>query len=169
MMGPGHRALGGACAAGVLIATDARLGVGPAALVVLAAVVTSGGTLSPDVDQARAWRRITGAGGARAHRCVTHWWPWPLLLWWWSGRLATAASALVFGSAIGWASHLLGDLLFGRSSPWRGAGVPTLTPRGPHLGLGLPVGGRLESWVTRALVAGCWLAVPVALVGEMHR
>lgn len=168
-MGPGHRALGAACAAGVLLHDGARLGMSGGALVVLAAVVTSGGALSPDVDQTRAWRRVTGAGGACAHRCITHWWPWPLLLWWASGRVSGAAeSALLLGAAIGWASHLLGDAVFGRSSPWRGAGVPTLRPSGPHLGFGLSVGGRLEHWTARALVAGSWLAVPLALVGEMR-
>jgi len=163
-MGPGHRALGAASAAGALAVVEPR-GVVTSALVVLAAVVTSGGALSPDVDQTRAWRRITGGAGACAHRRVTHWWAWPVGLLVLSGRLDDAhLSALALGAAVGWGSHLLGDALFGRGSPWRPAGVPLLPSRG-HVGLGLAVGGRLEHWVTRGLVAASWVLVPLAVSG----
>lgn len=166
-MGPGHRALGATSAAGALVVAAPR-GVVAGALVVLAAVVTSGGALSPDVDQTRAWRRITGGTGACAHRRVTHWWAWPALLFALSGRLDDAQlSALAFGVAVGWGSHLAGDAAFGRGSPWRPAGIPLLPSRG-HVGLGLPVGGRLEHWVTRALVAASWVLVPLAVSGLLH-
>jgi len=206
-MGPGHRALGTASAAGALAVAEPR-GVVTSALVVLAAVVTSGGTLSPDVDQTRAWRRITGGSGACAHRNVTHWWAWPVGLLVLSGRLDDVhLSALALGASVGWGSHLLGDALFGRRAVrapragdsarsdarragggrrrarsasrahlriggalfgrgllWRPAGVPLLPSRG-HVGLGLPVGGRLEHWTTRALVAASWVLVPLAVSG----
>lgn len=170
MMGAGHRALGAVAASGALAFTDASApGVRASALVILSAIVTSGGALSPDVDQTGAWRSCTGGRRSCGHRCLTHWWPLPLAMWWVSGRVDGDLSALALGAAIGWGGHLFGDLLFGRGSTRRGPGIPTLTPRGPHVGLALKVGGRAEEWTTSGLRRLAFLVVPGTLMLEAMR
>jgi membrane-bound metal-dependent hydrolase YbcI (DUF457 family) len=79
--------------------------------------------LSPDVDQTRAWRRVTGGRGAFAHRRATHWPIWPVALWLLAGALAGTENALALGACIGWGSHVAADALFGgRWSPMRADG-----------------------------------------------
>lgn len=148
-MGPGHRAVGAVSAAGALALTSAPLGVSAGALVVASAVVTSAGALSPDVDQTRAWRRVTGGRGAFAHRRVTHWPVWPVALWALSGALADPAwSALALGACVGWGSHVVADWLFG------GAWSPM----------------RADGWVARRLTGPlrmvAYIAVPIAVLSE---
>jgi membrane-bound metal-dependent hydrolase YbcI (DUF457 family) len=117
-MGPGHRAVAAVSAAGALVLTSAPVGVSAGALVVVSAVVTSAGALSPDVDQTRAWRRVTGGRGVFAHRRVTHWPIWPVALWFLASALVGVESALALGACVGWGSHVVADWLFGgRWSP----------------------------------------------------
>lgn len=148
-MGPGHRAVGAVSAVGALVLTSEPLGVSAAALVVVSAVVTSAGALSPDVDQTRAWRRVTGGKGAFAHRGVTHWPIWGPALWVLSGALGDPAwSALALGASVGWGSHVVADWLFGgRWSPM-----------------------RADGWVARALTGPlrvvAYVTVPIAVLSE---
>jgi hypothetical protein len=124
----------------------------------LAATLVSGGRLSPDIDQWQAWKRMDrwvpdemlGHGGPLGHRGVTHWWGTHV-------ALGVAWSLLVPGSpwlghalTAGGTSHLAGDLVFGRASPYdhRGPGIP-LAPWWGHIGLGLKVDGIVERWVFR--------------------
>lgn len=147
-MGPGHRAVAAVSAAGALVLTSAPVGVSGGALVVASAVVTSAGALSPDVDQTRAWRRVTGGRGAFAHRRVTHWPIWPVALWLLASALAGTESALALGACVGWGSHVVADWLFGgRWSPM-----------------------RADGWVARHLTgplrAVAYIAVPLAVLSE---
>ena len=141
--------------------------------VALAAVaaVTAGGELSPDVDQFGWWRLLDrllpdealGAGGPLQHRGITHWIAWPPLM---AGGWAVLLSVfpglpwwLGFGVALGWASHLLLDSVFGRAvrSPDGRvvvrAGVPTM-PWWRHRGGAFRSGG-LASSVTGVLLVAC--------------
>jgi len=120
-----------------------------------AAGAIAGGSLSPDMDQHRWWRLLDrflpdewlGAGGPLQHRGISHWWGLPLaaLL----GLQALPVHGLwrlaLLGALVGWASHLLGDFVFGKASHWdhRGPGVPLL-PWWGHVGLGLDSDGMLE-------------------------
>lgn len=155
----GHHVLGASC--GLLVAQGAVLTAGwtwPQALVFGAvAALTAGGPLSPDIDQYGPWRtaddvlpdELLGRGGPMQHRGITHWW----------GLQAAAAVALAYTDATlpgpwwlawaaltGWASHLIGDFLFGRAVYARtpsgalvrvvGEGIP-MSPWWNHRGLGI--------------------------------
>lgn len=128
----------------------------------------------PDVDNHRWWKRLDrvlpdewlGHGGPLQHRGLTHWWALPAVAWlaavrfvphwWW-----------VFAAVVGWASHLVGDLLFGEADRYahRGPGIP-LGPWFGYVGLGLKSGGIGErvlapliglgaiGWATLTLTGG---------------
>jgi hypothetical protein len=92
------------------------------------------------------------------HRGLSHWWGLPavacLLPVLVPGPLRWIAWVLVAG----WASHLLGDLIFGKACPFtgRGPGIP-VWPWWGHVGVGLDTGGALEG-LTAALVLPAALA-----------
>lgn len=133
------------------------------------ASVTSDGPTSPDGDQYKLWKTIDrwvpdellGKGGPLQHRGISHWWGLPvlagLLVWLAPGWVRWALLALV----VGWASHLVGDFVFGKRDPWsgRGPGIPT-APWWGHVGVGLKSGGRVERWLAAPAIAvvGLWLA-----------
>lgn len=148
MMGPTHRYFGALCGAAV---TSWQGQLWPTvAMTALVATATSNGWSSPDMDQTHPWRRLARLSGPfshlLAHRCLTHWFGLPVAAWWLVGSYAPPgiqwpAHALL----IGWASHLLGDFIFGRVPllPWGGRW---------QWGLGLTTGGFLETgrarWIT---------------------
>lgn len=150
-MAAGHRAAGalaGATMAGAVASSPWQAGV-----VLCVAVATSAGGLSPDLDQTRVWRVLTGGRGVAAHRCVTHWWALPAVLA--VVAPSTPDPAVAWGVAAGWGSHVVADAVIGARSARRGPGVPLL-PGAWHVGLGVRCGGRVEGWATMALR---WLAV----------
>lgn len=123
------------------------------------ATLTAGGRTSPDIDQDWLWHLADrllpdewlGNHGPLQHRGIAHWWGLPAaaagIAWTMvPGRYLWLAWALI----VGWASHLVGDYLFGRPGQGRGAGIP-FAPWWHHRGLGLTVGGRLEKVVAWTL------------------
>lgn len=159
-MGATHRLLGGC--AGIAWASASDLGPAQTAVSVAVAVLTSAGLASPDVDLSALWRSADrwlpdewlGSGGPMQHRGITHWWALPLALALFA-RYALPPSVwwLVGAAVVGWTSHLLGDLVFGRADvrSARGPGVPVM-PWWGHVGLGLDVDGVLERVVLQRLV-----------------
>jgi hypothetical protein len=127
------------------------------------AVATAAGGFSPDMDQ-KSWFKALdrwipdewlGHGGPLQHRGLSHFWGVPAV-----GALAVMTGEVVHPGAywfiawallIGWASHLLGDFIFGKAAPMcgRGKGIP-LAPWWSHHGLGLDTDGRIEHVL-------CWL------------
>lgn len=103
----------------------------------------------PDVDQRRWWAPLREFRPFQ-HRRLTHWWGLPaaaaLLLLVTSGPVAW----LLASAITGWASHLLGDWVFGKRGPrstgWRGPGIPFM-PWWAYHGAGLDCGGALERYV----------------------
>jgi len=163
-MGATHRLLG--AAAGVVWAGSQHLGPGQTVVGVAVAVLTSAGGTSPDVDQSWAWRRTGrvlparafGHGGPMRHRGLSHWWGLPAGAALWLAAAAPGWYWVAAAALVGWGSHLLGDLVFGRHDvrSARGPGIP-LAPWWGHVGLGLDVGGTLERLVMQRL------ALPLAL------
>lgn len=161
MMGPQHRLAGAAAGAGYATYVGA-----PYVVVVattLIATLTAGGSMSPDMDQSGWWRSIPHWQGMR-HRGVSHWFGWPVLAWVY-GVTALPASLTVVGTAlvIGWGSHILADLPFGK--------VP-LTPWGSvRVGLTFDTGGFTETILVRTalILTLAWFLVwgpaHVALAG----
>lgn len=169
MMGPTHRLFGAACGASAAVVAGE-----PQVMVLMSGLVASAtahGWSSPDVDQTGPWvavrRALPGVGRWMGHRTgVTHWWVVPVALWLLVEVFAPAqatwpARALI----IGWASHLVGDAIFGRIPLW---------PAGPMIGLGFRTDGFLESgklWGHRLLPVSparialtawlAWLAAPL--------
>lgn len=144
MMGPQHRLLGAFAGAGV--ASAAGLPWSMVALTGIVATTTAHGAASPDMDQTGTWRALTrwAPAALRKHRGLTHWWALPAAAWWAVGHhLPAAAHWPAYALLIGWASHLLGDALFGRIELW---------PGGPDFGLGLDTDGWLERHVARAAI-----------------
>lgn len=176
-MGQGHRAVG--AGAGLTLAALTHVPAWQWPLIVAAAVATSSGPLSPDVDQSGWWRltdRIVpdealGDGGPLQHRGITHWWALPALGAVLVHVLAPGAGWVAYAALTGWASHLVGDFVFGREGCGRGPGIPLLGWRA-HIGLGLPVGGWLERATASvvvpttiaALTAHAWAPLVTRLV-----
>lgn len=137
MLGATHRitgALTGAAYAAAL-SEDRRLIV----IAAIAASATSNGPISPDLDQTRAWRAIPdwAPSWIRRHRGITHWWGLPVLAWatldsWCPPEAHWTVRFLL----LGWASHILGDFIFGK--------IPLL-PWGAYAGAGLKTGGFWET------------------------
>lgn len=157
MMGPTHRLTGGL--AGVGFATMAGQ---PPAMVVMSGIVAtaaSHGWLSPDVDQTKPWVAIRKAlppfcDPLLNHRTgLSHWWALVPLAWWGIAHLGPDAQWPATVLLVGWASHLVGDFLFGSLAvlPWGG----------PTFGLGLATGGALENHIARPLIG---LAIAVLLI-----
>lgn len=168
-MGPTHVPFAFACGLGYGVAVG--MPAVQAFAVGVLATATSAGRLSPDVDQRPGWRRTDkavpdealGAGGPMQHRGITHWWFWPALAWWSLGQVPTGVVGWIPQAlVIGWASHLLGDFLFGKDR-----GIP-LGPWFWHVGLGLDTDGALERWLVRPVVLPAAVAVlGLAAVGQL--
>jgi hypothetical protein len=137
-----------------------------AAAAAFLAGVTAAGPTSPDLDQYRAWRRLDrwvpdellGAGGPLQHRGLSHWWGLPAAAALVVALLPGPVQWLAWCLVVGWASHLVGDLAFGKPDPWsgRGPGIP-VWPWWGHVGVGLDTGGWLEG-VTAGIVLPAALA-----------
>lgn len=158
MNGAGHRAVAAATALTLAHTTHAPVWQYP--LTIGLAIATSAGPTSPDVDQTRAWRRLDrwipdealGDGGPLQHRGITHSWLLPLLALIATHVLVPADTRWIAHAAlVGWTSHLVADLVFGREGAGRGPGIPLLGWT-RHIGCGLPVGGLLERAVTAIAV-----------------
>lgn len=138
-MGPQHRLLGALTGAGW-----ATLHHQPLTVVAITAAVstaTAAGPLSPDMDQSEWWRTIPGRGG---HRRFTHWWGIPVAGWLLLPHVPALYAATWAALVLGWGSHLLGDLLFGR--------IPLLPDGSWKVGLRFHTGGRVEKILVRALL-----------------
>ena len=141
MMGNTHRAFGALC--GAAVATWQGWEPGTVIAAALIATSTSHGWSSPDMDQTSPWVRFNRwTPGALdpllAHRRLSHWWGLPVLAWlalmaWVPGPAQWPFLALL----VGWASHLLGDAIFGK--------VPLMPWGGLYAGLGLSTGGFIET------------------------
>jgi hypothetical protein len=148
MMGKTHRPFGALLGAAYAIGAAA----GPYTLV-YAAIGYVCATL-PD--------RIEGVPGLHRHRGLSHAWEFPAAALAVSLFLPRDWSVLVSAVAVSLISHLVGDWLFGLSSPYRGAGIPMRMGR-RHRGLDrFRAGGRVEL-VVRPIVSVC--AVLATLVG----
>lgn len=137
MMGASHRVLGALAGAGYATTQGAPPSV--VAMAALVATATSNGATSPDGDQTDAWQNATRAlpTWARRHRGLLHWWGIPAAAWFAVPQLDPAVQWAAHALIVGWASHLLGDAVFGR--------IP-LDPMGRRkVGLGLDTGGLLEN------------------------
>ena len=142
MLGPTHKVWAALCGAGVAYVQTHSIG-----MVALSAVAATGaatGWTSPDVDQTAPWRAVARRmpetiRRAMGHRHVTHWPGIPLAAWWaiplFPVEVRWAATALL----VGWVSHLLGDLPFGK--------IPLLPTGRWAVGLTFDTGGRVESMV----------------------
>lgn len=160
MTGSSHRMLGAVAGAGY--ATLAGQPASVVAMTALVATATSNGPASPDGDQTDAWRAATRAAPAwvRRHRGLLHWWGLPVAAWLAVPGLDPLVQWAAHALIIGWASHLLGDAVFGK--------IPTL-PGCRDIGLGWDTGGILENGgrllgvrvpsLTRAILAAAlaWL------------
>lgn len=167
-MGPSHR-LFGALAGAALAHYTGR----PFADVTMAALVASStahGWSSPDMDQTKPWRAagrlLPGeAHHLAAHRTgLSHWWGLPVLMWFLViQHLPAGAEWPATVLLIGWVSHLLGDLVFGKLAlyPWGG----------PSFGLELDTGGFIETGRTHMLgrqrIVLPFGPVRVAIVGAL--
>lgn len=145
--------------------------------------ITSDGATSPDADQFKRWRKLDeylpdellGKGGPLQHRGLSHWWGLPVLaaaLVWFlvPGGLQWIGWALVAG----WASHLAGDLVFGKADRWsgRGPGIP-IAPWWGHVGLGLKSDGKIERWLAAPLIALAmlwlvWTGLATPVLAAVH-
>jgi hypothetical protein len=122
----------------------------------------------PDLDNTRTAKRLDGwlpdealgGCGPLQHRGLAHWWGIPAAAWLVADRLPAGWwQWAILAAILGWASHLLGDLTFGKAGFGTGQGVPLL-PWGWHVGLGFKVGSRFERAVAWGLtVAAGWLLV----------
>lgn len=141
MMGPTHRLFGALCGATMASATGADTST--MLMTALVATATAHGWSSPDLDQLAGWRKVSGRLPARlrawtGHRRVTHWWGLPALL---AFLVVPTLPAETRWPAVallcGWASHLIGDAIFGE--------VPVFPWGGSYIGLGLETGGFIET------------------------
>lgn len=142
MLGPSHRLFAAASATAYAVWVDGLLDPVVVGLSAVVATASAAGWSSPDVDQTRPWealaRALGPAGKLLAHRRgITHWWALPVVAWWlWLPSLAPEAGWAARALLLGWASHIVGDALFGR--------VPVTPGWGPMFGLGLRTGGWVE-------------------------
>ena len=159
-----HHLLG--LSAGLSLAAASGWGWPQAATGAFLAGITAAGPLSPDMDQYRWWRRLDrwvpdellGAGGPLQHRGLSHWWGIPAVAAVTPVLLPGPVQWIVWCLVVGWVSHLLGDLAFGKACPFsgRGPGIP-VWPWWGHVGVGLDTGGVLEG-LTAALLLPAALA-----------
>lgn len=140
MMGPTHRMFGALC--GAATATTAGQQWEMIAMTSVVATATAHGWSSPDVDQTELWVKVRKViphpvDDLLNHRALTHWWGLPALAWWGIQNMPVEAQWPAFALLIGWVSHLLGDVIFGK--------LP-VDPMGRWtFGLGLDTDGFLET------------------------
>lgn len=155
MNGRTHRAL----AAATWLATAQSLGVtGWAAVAAVGpAVAFSAGPTSPDLDNTRFAKWMDGlipGPDPFGHRRLAHWWAPPLAAALTCNRMGEGwPRTLLLAACVGWLSHLLGDLVFGK----RGMGTPRGVPVAPwwwHVGVGFKVGTAFERTVAGILTLG---------------
>lgn len=120
--------LAGGAALGLAVAQTGIAAGWPVRDAVLLAVVSTVTGPLPDIDQRRTWRtldrwlpdELLGAGGPLQHRGISHWIGWPPLAaaaWWALLAVRPALHAVWwagYGLALGVASHLILDALYGR-------------------------------------------------------
>lgn len=151
--GPTHRQLG--FLAGAAVALGDHQPVVGVALSGVYASASAHGWLSPDVDQTEAWMRVRQVARPLLprskqrllnHRYLSHWWGLPVVGGYAVSLLPPefAWSALML--VVGWASHLVGDFVFGEGPH---GGIPLL-PWGRHVGLHMDTGGFWETGVARS-------------------
>lgn len=177
MMGPSHRLLG--YFSGAAVAAAAGYDVGAVAISGAFASASAHGWLSPDIDQTDLWVKVrqvvrpwlpTRYDKLLSHRFLSHWWGLPaaagVAAWSMPAEFAWATLMLV----VGWASHLVGDFVFGEDP---NGGIP-LTPWGSHVGLKLDTGGlwetgRFEVFGRRASLpfAPAHVVIMVGIVGAL--
>lgn len=167
MLGPSHLLFGATTYAAYGVYTHAPLT--QVIIGAVAATATSSGILSPDMDQRKPFewaRTVLGpAGRLLAHRRgVTHWWIIPVALWlWWLPLLDPSTRWAATALIIGWASHIIGDGIFGR--------IPLLPGWGPTYGLGIHTGQWVEegpSWFPVSPLRTVLVAtLGVLLIGPM--
>jgi hypothetical protein len=146
MMGPQHRLFGGLC--GAAVATYQGASFTMIAMTAMVATASAHGWSSPDVDQTGPWRRVARVlpgplGRAMKHRGISHWPGWVALAWFGISQAPAEAQWPLTALLIGWASHIVGDVLFGT--------VPLMPWGSMYVGVGLDTGGFLETRVARAL------------------
>lgn len=169
MNGPHHSMIG--ASTGASIAALSGHGIGWVIAGALIAGATSAGPTSPDMDQDHRWQRLDGAtpdealggGGPLKHRGITHWWALPvvasMILWWSDIRLTVDGAAwpiegALFLGAVGWASHIVADAVFGQG------GVPLVGWFG-NVGVELEQDGVLAS-------LAAWMSVVFAIFVVMQ-
>lgn len=167
MLATTHRLTG--AAAGLAVATAASADPARTLVTVAVAAVTAAGATSPDIDLRGSWRLVDkvlpdewlGHGGPFRHRGLAHWWGLPVAAWWASSLLPAAWRWLAVAALVGWASHLVGDFVFGQANrrQGRGPGVP-LAPWWWHIGIGLDTGGILEQGVR-------WFVLPGVIAWQL--
>jgi hypothetical protein len=163
MHGTQHRIV--AAAAWPAVATAFTVPHWQVALGVIPAVAFSAGITSPDVDNARTWKKLDkwipdemlGAGGPLGHRELVHWWGIPalaaLFLWW--KDLGPAEFAL-WAAVVGWGSHDAMDAPFGQGGYSIRPGIPVL-PWGPwRISLGFKSDGIASAILIWPIAGGCW-------------
>lgn len=140
VLGPSHLLFAANAWAGYALWTHQPIG--QLALGAVVATAVSDGVLSPDMDQRKPFevaRTVLGpAGRLLAHRRgITHWWVLPVAAWlWWLPLLDPATRWAATALIVGWASHIVGDAVFGR--------IPLLPGWGPMYGVGVHTGGWVE-------------------------
>ena len=166
---PKHRTLGIATALG--LAHVHHLPAAGIVATVASAAVCSGGITSCDLDNSRLWKAMDrwlpdewlGGGGPLAHRGLLHWWGFPLAMLLVSAHLTGLSSWIVLGAGYGWASHLLGDLVFGQEGYGHGKGIPLLGWY-MHVGVGLKADGWPEKMAGLAAgMAAAWFGLGLLL------
>jgi hypothetical protein len=139
------------------------------AVALLVAAATSGGPLSPDMDNQPWFKRldkwtpdeVLGGGGPFAHRGILHSWMLPAALWtWWTRHPLPAVDGWAVRAMITvWLAHDLADWVFGEEGCGHGRGIP-LVLWFQHHGWGLAANSRLERAAGHvAALAGLYAAV----------
>jgi membrane-bound metal-dependent hydrolase YbcI (DUF457 family) len=139
MMGRSHRILGALAGAAYAVGQGQPRSV--VAMTALVATATSNGPTSPDGDQTgQWWPALTALAPTwvHRHRGLLHWWGLPVLAWLAVPALDPQVQWAAHALLVGWASHIIGDAVFGR--------VPLL-PWGCNWGLRFDTDGPLESGV----------------------
>lgn len=140
MLGPTHRLFGALC--GATYASTTGQDFPTIVAVSIVATATSHGWSSPDLDQTEPWttarKFLPGIREVMHHRGITHWWGLIPAAWMGVHAFIPAGDRWVFVALlIGWASHILGDAIFGK--------IPVFPWGGRHVGIGLDTGGVWET------------------------
>jgi len=142
-MGPQHRLFGGLCGAAFASMQGWSFGIIAASAII--ATSSAHGWSSPDMDQTKPWialNRLTPPflDPLLAHRRLSHWWGLPALAYWGITQMPAENAWPFLALLVGWLSHLLGDLVFGK-----GGGIPVMPWGGLFVGLPLRTGKFAET------------------------